>query len=30
VSYAAVEQTFVQFYPALMDVARRMGSIKSD
>jgi Cytochrome P460 len=25
----AVENTFVQFYPTLMDVARRMGTIKS-
>lgn len=25
----AVEHTFVQFYPALMDVARRMGTVKS-
>jgi hypothetical protein len=24
----AVEQTFVQFYPTLMDVARRLGTIK--
>ena len=26
----AVEQTFVQFYPVLMDVARRMGTVRSD
>jgi len=26
----AVEHTFVQFYPALMDVAKRMGTVKSD
>ena len=26
---AAVENTFVQFYPTLMDVARKMGTIKS-
>ena len=26
----AVEHTFVQFYPALMDVARRMGTVKAD
>jgi len=25
----AVEKTFVQFYPTLMDVARRMGTVKS-
>ncbi len=25
----AVEQTFVQFYPALMDVARKFGTVKS-
>jgi hypothetical protein len=25
----AVEQTFVQFYPTLMDVARRRGTVKS-
>lgn len=25
---AAVEQTFVQFYPTLLDVARRMGTLK--
>jgi hypothetical protein len=25
----AVEQTFVQFYPTLFDVARRMGTVKS-
>jgi hypothetical protein len=23
-----VEQTFVQFYPTLMDVARRLGTVK--
>jgi hypothetical protein len=27
---AAVEHTFVQFYPALMDVARKMGTVKKD
>lgn len=26
----AVEQTFVQFYPTLMDVARRMGTVRTD
>jgi hypothetical protein len=26
----AVEHTFVQFYPALMDVARRMGTVKKE
>jgi hypothetical protein len=26
----AVEHTFVQFYPALMDVARRMGTVKQE
>jgi hypothetical protein len=26
----AVEQTFVQFYPTLMDVARRMGTVRPD
>jgi hypothetical protein len=26
----AVEQTFVQFYPALMDVARKMGTVKAN
>jgi hypothetical protein len=26
----AVEQTFVQFYPELMDVARRLGTVRSD
>jgi hypothetical protein len=27
---AAVDQTFVQFYPTLMEVAKRMGTIRSD
>jgi hypothetical protein len=26
----AVEQTFVQFYPTLMEVARRMGTVRAD
>jgi len=26
----AVEHTFVQFYPSLMDVAKRMGTVKAD
>ena len=26
----AVEQTFVQFYPTLMEVARRMGTVRPD
>ncbi len=26
----AVEHTFVQFYPALMDVARRLGTVKAE
>ena len=26
----AVEQTFVQFYPELMDVARRLGTVRPD
>jgi hypothetical protein len=26
--HTAVERTFVQFYPTLMDVARRMGTVK--
>jgi len=26
----AVEHTFVQFYPALMDVAKKMGTVKAD
>jgi hypothetical protein len=26
----AVEHTFVQFYPALMEVARRLGTVKPD
>lgn len=26
----AVEHTFVQFYPSLMEVARRMGTVKSE
>ena len=26
----AVEHTFVQFYPALMDVAKRMGTVRAD
>ena len=28
-SKAAVEQTFVQFYPTLMDVARRFGTVNA-
>jgi hypothetical protein len=27
---AAVEQTFVQFYPTLMDVARQKGTVRAD
>ena len=26
---AAVEQTFVQFYPSLMDVAKRLGTVNA-
>jgi hypothetical protein len=29
-AHTAVERTFVQFYPTLLDVARRMGTIKKD
>ena len=28
--HTAVEQTFVQFYPALMDVARRFNTVKPE
>ncbi len=27
---AAVDQTFVQFYPTLMEVAQRLGTIRPD
>jgi hypothetical protein len=27
---AAVEKTFVQFYPTLFEVARRLGTVRSD
>jgi hypothetical protein len=27
--HTAVENTFVQFYPTLLDVARRFGTVKS-
>ena len=26
--HTAVERTFVQFYPTLLEVARRMGTVK--
>jgi hypothetical protein len=29
-NHAAVEQTFVQFYPTLMDVARAKGTVRAD
>ena len=28
--HTAVERTFVQFYPTLLDVAKRMGTVKKD
>ena len=29
-AHTAVERTFVQFYPALLEVAKRMGTVKKD